>query len=312
MEKLLSIVHNRLKKIKAISLLQKERFIANVDAETADYLKSLCKIPKEEQILSVLDDSHFNNLKQVVVFTEKKIYWRVKNASMKEKHDNEECRIDDTGFVITQALSRSSIFVKTSKNIITIFIVGEDMQLIIPLRRFESEGAVMSAFYVYISNYCGGYKPDNLKNRQIFKKMYKPAKPNIFARLFNSISCLIALLLIVNVFIRYNLNNSITNEKIVCVLIISKIISMVFGYKKSMYSNLLLFISTYYILEISESNNYVNYNIVYIIYAVATILFGMFNFDKIFKYTAFIMAIISIAYMTIKYFNIELLSKYIM
>jgi hypothetical protein len=72
-----------------------------------------------------------------------------------------------------------------------------------------------------------------------------------------------------------------------------------------MYSYLLLFILTKNILQIPIDYNYLHYNIVYIIYSVIIILLSTFDFDKIFKYLAFALTIISIGYMIIEYFNLK-------
>jgi hypothetical protein len=303
-----------LKKTKITNLFHKERFITNIDEEISSYIKDTCKIPMEEKILLVLDDSFFKNLSEIVVFTDKKIYWTIKNASLKIKQNNTEIKTQGHGLVGNQLLRNVSIFSKREKDIKFIFILDETVQLIIPFAHFQTENSLTLSFYDYISNYCGGYKPNNTKNEIIYKKISKTnkiIKINIFARLFNFFSYVAALYLIANVILLHYKYSNIANGKIVCVLIILKLLSIIFGYKKSMYSNLMLFILTYNLLSFPITNHYFDGNIIFLFYAGVIILFSTFDFDKIFRYLAFVLAIISIAYMFAKYFNLEELMRYI-
>jgi hypothetical protein len=294
--------------LKKTNLFHKERFIANIDDEISSYVKHTCKISMEEKILLVLDDSYLKNLSQIVVFTDKKIYWTIKNVSLKIKQDNTEIKTTGSSLISNQMLKNASIFSKREKDIKFIFILHESMQLIIPFVHFQTENALTLSFYDYISNYCGGYKPDNAKNEIIYKKISKTreiVKINITAKLFYALSYITALYLLANVILQYYKYSNIEHGKIVCVLIILKMLSIILGYRKSMYSNLLLFILTYNLLSFPVVNYSFDGNVIYIIYAGVIILFATFDFDKIFKYFAFILSIVSIGYMFAKFFNVS-------
>jgi len=308
MENLFKGINNFVKGIKIVNLIQKERFIVNLDEETTKYIKDKLNIPEDEQIKMVLDDSIFKNLGQIVVFTDKKIYWTIKNASMKAINANTEIIVTSQGLVDNKLLHEVSIFSTQNKNEVTIFILSNKMQLIISFKYFEIANSLTLAFYDYISNNCGGYKPNSSENEIIFKKLSKKrtvVKTNIFANVFNGISYIFLLLLLANTLLKYNGYNIITNEKIICGIILSKIISILLGNKKSMYTNLLVFILTYNFIKIPVEYNYAHYNIIYIIYIGIILLINIFDFDKIFKYLLLIMTIISVGYMVFEYFIIH-------
>jgi hypothetical protein len=307
MENMFKGINNFIKGIKNINPIQKKRFIVNPNEETAKFVKNKINIPEDEQIKMVLDDSLFKNLDQIVVFTDKKIYWTIKNASMKAISSNTELNVNGQGVVDNKLLSDVSIFSTGNKDSIFIYILSNNIQLIIPFKYFEIANSLTLAFYEYISNYCGGYKPNSSENDLLFKKISKKSaveKTNVFADIFNGISYMFLLLLLVNIILKFNGYDIITNEKIICGVILAKIISILFGNKKSMYTNLLVFILTYNFIKIPVEYNYEHYNIVYIIYAGIILLFNIFDFDKIFKYLILILTIISVGYMVLKYFNL--------
>ena len=297
MENLIKKINNFVNGIKIANPILKERFIVNLDEETTKFLKNKINIPEDEQIKMVLDDSLFKNLNQIVVFTDKKIYWTVKNASMKAINSNTEVNITGQGIVDNKLLSEVSIFSADSKDNIFIYIISNNIQLIIPFKYFEIANSLTLAFYDYISNHCGGYKPNSSENELIFKKLSKKnavIKTNIFANVFNGISYIFLLLLLANIILKYYGQNIITNEKIICGVILSKIISILLGNKKSMYTNLLVFILTYDFIKIPVGYNYTHYNIIYILYIGIILLINIFDFDKIFKYLILILKIISV------------------
>ena len=201
-----------------------------------------------------------------------------------------------------------SIFSRTEKNVKMIYIISESVQFVLPFVNFKIENSLNSAFYDYISNYCGGYKPNNEKNETIFNKILKyrnVLEVNIFTKIFNIIGYIFTLGLIVNVILKYYNYNFIKNEKIICIIILIKLLAMFFGSKKSMYSFFLLFILTYIILKIPEYYFYAHYSIVYLIYAGLILLLNAFDFDKIFRYLSLILTLISLVFMIIKYFNLQ-------
>ena len=307
MENLFKEINNFVKGIKIANPLLKERFIVNFDEETIKHIKDKVNISDDEQIKMVLDDSLFKNLRQIVVFTDKKIYWTIKNASIKTINSNTEVNVNGQSVVDNKLLSEVSIFSTDNKDNIFIYILSNNIQLIIPFKYFEIANSLTLTFYEYISNYCGGYKPNSSENELIFKKLSKKStviKTNIFANIFNGICYIFLLLLLANILLKYYGNNIITNEKIICGIILSKIISILLGNKKSMYTNMLVFILTYNFIKIPVEYNYAHYNIIYIIYIGVILLINIFDFDKIFKYLFLLLTIISVGYMVLEYFNL--------
>jgi hypothetical protein len=287
--------------------LQKTRFSVNINNEDGRYIKETLKIPDDENIIIILDDSNFNDLSRLVVFTDKNIYWNLKNTSMRAKSDSTVYSINGTGFINNKLLNNVSIFSKIERGVKIVYIISDTIQLIIPFNNFEMVDSLKLVFYNYITNYCGGYDPTIAKNEILFKKISKTAgsiKTNIISTILNGISYIIAVLLLFNIIIQFYNINIVTNEKIICIFMVSKLLSILFGDKKSMYSFLLTFILTTDIIMLPEIFYYVKGSIVYLIYAGIILLLNIFDFDKIFKYLTFILTLISAAYMIIKYFNI--------
>ena len=273
----------------------KERFITDINREVSVYLKNEFKIPKTEKILLVLDDSFLKNLSQVVIFTSRKIYWNIPNAYLKE---NTETSMRGGGLLNNKSLDNVSVFSKNDKDLRIIYIISGNIQLIIPFTNFQNESSLTLAFYDYLSNHCSGYRQNNDINEKLFNKIKKTNKIvsiNIISLIFNALSYLIALLFMVNLVTRFAL---LDNAAVIYTFILLKSFSVAFGNKKSLYFNLLFIIITPVVVYLIGSYELLNFETsIYIIYTGIFLILGIFDFDTIFKYSAFIFAIISILYM---------------
>lgn len=285
----------RKKGIKLSKLLQKERLIVNVNEELVEYIKNKIEIPEEEHVKIVLDDSLFKNLENIVVFTDKNIYWTIKNASMKIINPDTEISVNGAGIADNEMLDGVSVFSTVNNNIISIYVLNSKIQLIIPFENFDTANSLTFAFYDYISNHCGGYKPNDLENESLFKEISgeNSAKTNIIAGIFSWIGNILILWLAINVFQKPD-NILISNENIIYGALVLKMLSFLFGNRKSIYTNFLVFASFVFI---KDNPDY------YLIYAGILLLINViFDFDVLFKYLFFIITGLSLVHIIIKGF----------
>jgi hypothetical protein len=189
----------------------KERIIVNVNEDLERQIKEICQIKTEEKIVIVLDDSQWNNLQEIVVFTDNNIYWHIKDAYMKIKEENTEITVKGYGLINNKELNTVSVFSKKIDKIKYIYIISSSLQIKLPIKNIEIEHSLALTFYEYISRHSGGYKPKTIENENIFKiissKDYysndkykemsiKNKKLSIFKIIFNLIGIVIIFLVI--------------------------------------------------------------------------------------------------------------------
>jgi hypothetical protein len=100
----------------------KERIIVYVDEAVERQIKEICQIP-EEKIIIILDDSQCNDLHEIVVFTDKNIYWHMKDAYMKIKEENTEITVKGYGLIDNKKLNKVSVFSKSMNGIKYIYLI---------------------------------------------------------------------------------------------------------------------------------------------------------------------------------------------
>ena len=286
-----------------INYFNKERFIINIDDDEAKSLKAVFSIPEKEIILSVLDDSLLKNLKQIVLFTDKKIYWSISNVYIKtglenKKNDNNTIRCLDK-----KILKDASIYIKKEKALTLIFLVSENIELIIPFSYIQNESSLALSFNNYVSKIGGSYKPNYIINQIIYNKLSKTnmiINVNIVSLIFNITSYLLALLFLANLFTQYF---ALNNERIIYTFVLLKASGIMMGNRKSMYFYLILIIIAPLILYWFRNLQTTAYDTsIYILYTAVFITLGIFDFDKIFKHIVLVLSIASVLFMVYLFF----------
>ncbi|GHV53528.1 hypothetical protein AGMMS49579_12450 [Spirochaetia bacterium] len=280
--------------VKPFKNLRKNRYIVNLDEESKSEIKKNLSFDSDEEIFIVLDDSPLKNLKDIVVFTNKKIYWNLKDVNLKSVVDRGEFVKKGPSSIDVKQLSGVSVFVNNENNSKFIYMISEFLQISLKLRYFDYDESLKIIFYDYITNYCGGYNPDKDKNEELYRKYLKEHKEerrNIVSLLFDTCNHLVITGLIISIFIRVPV---LQIEKIIFFSLLLKFIGIVFKYKKSSDINalMILFVAVYLLVPgffLGLDKTYVYFG-----YAGLATLLSVFDFDKIFKYIILILAIISL------------------
>ena len=279
------------------NIFKKDRIIAP-NAENSVKIREILKIPNKEKILMVLDDSFFINQKQLVVFTDKNIYWNINNAILELKVENTRTKLRGEASIGNKSLNNASIFSRNIKDILVIYIINENVQIIIPFSNFNNESSLTLLFYEHIIKYAGRYKPDNNANEKIFSSISQSneiVSISMVSIIFNVMSYLMASLFLINIIFGFFIVN---NEIAIYTILMMKASGLLFGNRKSLYFYLFMIIFTplmFYRISNFEPLGYET--LLYIVYSILFLIFGIFDFDKIFKYLVFISAIASIIYM---------------
>jgi hypothetical protein len=289
--------------LKSFQILKRSRFLVNLNAELTAKIKSIFQIEEEETVLLVLDDSLFKNLKEVIVFTNERIYWNKKNASLKTLHGKEESVITGSSSISVKELKTASCFINKNISNNIVYIMGETVQLAIPLRHFALDESLQIVFYDYLSNYSGGYAPNKAKNEAVYSKYLKGHRKNKLFTIFDICSyAVIGIFLILYGIRQSNTSNIKIFELVIFISSIFKLLSIIFGNRKSVYLTLLL-ISIASIVFIIPPSVFPAHKIyLYLIYAGCMILAGIFNFDKIYGLIIGIIAVVTLILTWIKHF----------
>ena len=141
-----------MKKSEKPNFFNKERLITSLKGEDSSRLKEILKIPKKEKILFVLDDSFFKNLKQVVVFTDKNIYWNINNAIYRSNMEGTDTKTRGEASIDNKSLKDVSIFSRNIKDIMVVYLISENVQLMIPFSNFNNESSLTLLFYEHVTN----------------------------------------------------------------------------------------------------------------------------------------------------------------
>ena len=258
-----------------------------------------------------MDDSFLKNQKQIVIFTDKKIYWNISNVYVKGNHEsiksenteNIDNSTNSNKSLDKKLLKDASVYVKKEKALTLIFIVSENKELIIPFSNIQNESSLVLSFNNYVSKIGVSYKPNYTENQAIYSRLSKTniiININIVSLIFNVAAYLIALLFLANLFTQYF---TVNNERIIYTFVLLKASGIMMGNRKSMYFYLILIIIAPLILfwfRNLQTNVYDIY--IYILYTAIFIILGIFDFDKIFKHIVLVLSIASVLFMVFLFF----------
>ena len=179
-----------------------------------------------------------------------------------------------------------------------VYLISENVQLMIPFSNFNNESSLTLLFYEHVTNYGGKYRPNTTANEKIFSALSQSneiVSISIAAVIFNLMSYFMAALFLLNlVFDLFIVNREIA----LYTFVLLKASSIIFGSRKSMYFYLMLIILTPIMIYWINSFGSLAYGTpIYIIFSAVFLALGVFDFDKIFKYIVFALAIVSIVLM---------------
>jgi hypothetical protein len=297
---------------------QNNHFLVNISDEQSAELRTELAIEADERILLVIDDSLLANLKNIIVFTDKKMYWTMKNAIIKIKREDFFSIVRGSSSISIKELCTASVFEEKNGNNTYISIIGENIQISFTFRNYTNSDALKIVFLDYISNYCGGYNENRGKNEVLYKKIQKKnrSKPGFIIsdcfEVCNAVGILFILVKVVlTLFLKKDIMEFVSCKQLIVLTLISKFFSSLFGSRKSVNLVLLMILVLSYIMLIPEFKVFVNTIYFLGMYVALNVIFSLLDFDRIFKIIMIVSAVLALTSLLFEVFNIATLIPYL-
>jgi hypothetical protein len=170
--------------------INKNRFMVNISDDVKSVIQEQFGLENDEDILLVIDDSLFKNMKKMVVFTNKRIIWNYDDVITNISTKKMTLKARSKGYIETHLLKKASVFTNYEAGHNVIYILDENTTLIIRLKHFEIKASWYYIFFHYLMHYTGGYQPEHEKNEVIYKDLLKNInrkKERVFPRIVDII-----------------------------------------------------------------------------------------------------------------------------
>jgi hypothetical protein len=296
-----------------IKAFQRGRYAINLGKDEQARVRKVFQghglsIDKNEHIQMVLDDSAFKNLQWMVVLTDKKIYWNLKNSRAELRTGDTLVQSSGPGNVNLKDLKTASVLVQNSSGGMVIHIIdGESKWIRITLKWFENDEVLKILFYYYLSRFVDNYNPVTTANNERYETYLKARRGRTISviplvyDIFNH--AIIAVLLLGIIFLRFLPGvNFINPERVILFSVVVKLLGVIFRYRKSAYMNALLIILISCSVILPGIFSRVDSRYIWLGYAALSTLFSVFDFDRIFKYLVIIAVFASAAALFLQMF----------
>ncbi|MDR1025431.1 MAG: hypothetical protein LBL56_06840 [Treponema sp.] len=290
-----------------MKFLKRSRYVFNLDDKEKETVKGIFSLDGGEVIQAVLDDSIFKNLKCGIVLTDKTIRWNIKGARTELCTGETIVNTAGSGLVHTADLNAASVFVQNSSSGLIIHIIDEARHIRIPLKWFEVDEPLKILFYYYFSKFTADYNPVHDANRGKYAAFLKTRRGRSISLIplvydiFNHIvsGLLLAALFLPRVFRGLHFAAA---EKVLFFSVLVKLLGILFRYRKSVLMNALLIVAASCFLILPDIFPRVEMLYLCLGYAVFSVLFSIFDFDRIFKYLIIVLAAVSAAALFLQLF----------
>lgn len=259
------------------------RFTSSPAGQINAEIKSLFKIDEEEQILLVIDDGFFLRRKRIVVLTNKGLYWNSPQALLRRLNNETMSVTHGKGFVSNKLLAKCSVYAGDSGQESVVSLISNSARLHLPFRNCKNVDALRIIFYDYLSNYSGGYRPEDDTNAVIYKKElkeYKKANIRILDRLAQYVSLSLWGLLLLNDILEARLFDFSMFLNLFAASLLIRLSQLSSRGRPSYLTNLVLLTASAYLVFAQPAFS-INYSILLAVLIVFSLLFTVFDFDKI-------------------------------
>ncbi|MDR2136214.1 MAG: hypothetical protein LBO76_06320 [Treponema sp.] len=290
-----------------LKMLRRGRYVLTLDGDETARVKKAFSIDEGETIQIVLDDSPFKNLTQCVVFTDKTIYWNTGKAQGEQRSGETVITTRGPGSVTAENLKTASVFVRNTSGGAAIHIIGADKQIRLTLKWFENDEALKLLFYYYLSRFVSDYSPDYPANEEQYKrhlKEYRGKSVSVIPLVYDIFNHAVIGTLLLNLLMpRFAGGRSFAApERIIFFSVAVKLLGIVFRYRKSAYMNSLLIIAVSCFTIAPDMLPRIDRSLLTLVYAALSTLFSAFDFDRVFKYLVFALAVAAAAALCLQLF----------
>lgn len=259
------------------------RFTSNPEGQINDEIKALFKIAEDEQILLVIDDSFFLQRKRIVVLTNKGLYWNNTQSLLRRLTDETMSVTHSKGFVSNKVLSKCSVYAGDTGQESVVSLISNIARLHLPFRNCKNVDALRIIFYDYLSNYSGGYQPEDDTNAVIYRKElaeYKKANIRVLDRVANYVSLSLWGLLLLNDILEARIFDISVFLSLFAASLLIRFYQLSSRGRPSYLTNLVLLTTSTY-LVFAQPVFSINYAILLSVLIVFSLLFTVIDFDKI-------------------------------
>ncbi|MDR2375706.1 MAG: hypothetical protein LBD96_04625 [Treponema sp.] len=279
-----------------LEILRRGRYVVNLDAAEKARVKKIFSIGEDETIQVVLDDSPFKNLKQCVLLTDKKVYWNISKAQSELRSGETLITTKGSGFVTVESLKTASVFVRDTDSGTVIHIIDADKWIRLTLKWFENSEVLRILFYYYLSRSTPAYNPNHGANEEQYRRYVKEHRGksvSVIPLIYDIFNYALSGVLLLNLAIpRFTGGEAFAAvERIVFFSVMVKLAGILCRYRKSAYMNSLLIVAISCFMMLPDLLPHVDRLPLTLVYAALSALFSVFDFDRIFKYLVFALAV---------------------
>jgi hypothetical protein len=290
-----------------LQILGRSRYAVNLGDDEKARITRAFSIHGGETIQVMLDDSPFKTLSRGVVFTDKRIYWNFAKARQEMREDEAATTTKGPSSVTAEDLKNASVFVRNTSSGIVVHLIDGNIWIRFTLTRFENDETVKILFYYYLSKFAAKYNPDHNANEERYNQYLKEHKGksiSVIPLVYDIFNHAIIAVLLLNLIIpRLTGGRGFSDhERILFFSVAVKLLGILFRYRKSALMNSLLMGVLSCSFIVPDIFPRIDTFRMILGYAALSTLFSVFDFDRIFKYLIFALAIISAAALYIQIF----------
>jgi hypothetical protein len=294
------------------------RIMVDSDGSLSAVVRStFSAIEEDERVLFVIDDSPLCNRKNIVVFTNKRIYGNLKSAYFRVTTGNTQNATAGPCSIDLGLLTCVSVFTRENSRSTIVYAISKTAQLEIRLKHKIYGDIIRLYFSEKLLNYSGGYNPDRKANTALFKEFVAERKkdtaqeitPRDVIAVILGAANLIAhgFLLAVSLFRVFSPDRfvpefSITQPPLFTLALLFCLLNALFGKKNSA---ALLFLLICITCGMFITGIFLNLpfdiNKFFLAYSIAAIILGITDFDRIFKQVTGFFAICAVIFMMLHF-----------
>jgi hypothetical protein len=270
------------------------------------------ELKEDELVLFVIDDSPFFNRQNMVVFTNKNIYWNLQSVSLSIAAGNTKSVTSGPSRIELGQLSSASIFTREDARSTTVYAVSKTVQMEIRLRHKIHGDIIRLYFSEKLLNYSGGYNPDRKTNTVLFKEFVAERKKHggrkrtprdVMAALLGGAHVIVhGLLLALSLWGLHFTELEIPMPPLFSLALLFCLLNAFFGRKNSAaLSFLLISVVCGVFLAGIFTEIPIDTNRLFLTYSIAALILNTVDFDRIFKQITGFFAICAVIFMLLHF-----------
>jgi hypothetical protein len=274
--------------------------------------KMFSLIEKDETILIVIDDSPCYNRNDLVVFTNKRIYWNLKSAYLNVTSGATRNVTSGPYHIDLAQLSDASIFTRENSRATTIYAVSKAVQMEIPLNH-KIYGDIMGLYFSEkLLNCKVGYSANGKNNAALFKEFVVKRRKNtvkeitpgrVAATVLGGANFIFHILLLAAAIAGlFSAELRVPKPHVFFFALLFCLANALFGRKSSASLLFLLIPIVCVIFSIGFLAEAFDLNKLLLIYSILALLLSIADFDKIFKQVTGFFAVCAVIYMFVRFF----------